>query len=333
MDYKQILKDLKNKVFHPVYFLCGAEPYYIDLISDYIENNVLSEAEKEFNQTVLYGKETDIVTIVSEAKRFPMMANHNVVIVKEAQHLSNDINNIQSYIENPSPTTILVFCYKYKTIDKRKTIGKLLQKKSVFLETKKLYDNQLPPWITDYVKGKGYNISQKAAILLADYLGADLTKIANEVNKLVININKGDTITDKHIEENIGISREFNNFELNNAIRDKNILKANQIINYFAQNPKQHSIHATFSVLYSFFTKILLYHYTPDKSKNNIASTLKVNPFFVNDYQKAAQNYSAKKVVKIVEYLHEYDLKSKGIENTSVPESELYKELIFKIMH
>ena len=333
MDYQNILTDLKNKVYHPVYFLTGEEPYYIDIITDYIENKVLDESEKDFNQTILYGKDTDVSTIISEAKRFPMMANNNVVIIKEAQHLAKELNKLETYLENPTPTTLLVFCYKYKKLDGRKAIGKLLKKKSVFLETKKLYDNQVPDWIASNLKSKNYSIDPQANILIAEFLGTDLSKIANELNKLVINVPEGSNITPEIVEQNIGISKDFNNFELNKALGTKNIVKANQIINHFAKNEKEHPLVVTLGVLYSFFSNILKYHYLKDKSRNNAAAVLRVNPFFVQDYQIAARNYSIKKAVKIIEYLRDYDLKSKGVNAASTTNGELLKELTFKILH
>lgn len=333
MKHNDILKDLKNKVYHPIYFLSGEEPFYIDLISNFIEKNVLDEAEKEFNQQIIYGKDTDISTVIGAAKRYPMMANHNVVIVKEAQHLVKQIDQLDSYLDNPTKSTILVFCYKYKTLDGRKGITKKLSKKSVFFESKPIYENQVPEWINSYLKEKNYTINPKASFLIAEFLGTDLSKVANELEKLTINIPEGTEITAEMVEKNIGISKDFNMFELNKAIGAKDILKANKIINHFAKNEKEHPIQATIAVLYMFFTAILKYHYTKDKSPRNIASALKVNPFFVKEYQLAAQNYNIKKAVKVIEYIRDYDLKSKGVNNVSSSSGELTKELVFKILH
>ena len=333
MEHQQILQDLKNKVYHPVYFLTGDEPYYIDIISSYIENHVLDENEKEFNQSVLYGRETDVATIVSEAKRYPMMSNHNVVIVKEAQHLSREIDKLESYLDQPLNTTILVFCYKYKALDGRKAITKKLKKQAVFLATKKLYDNQLPDWIMGYLKNKNYSIDPRAALLISDYVGNDLGKISNELEKLIINLPEGSQIDPTIVEENIGISKDYNNFELNKALAFKDVVKANQIVHFFAKNEKEHPMPVTIATLYLFFTNVLKYHYTKDKSRNNVAAQLRISPFFVQEYQKAAQNYPIRKAVKIIEYLRDYDLKSKGVNNTSTSSGELLKELIFKIVH
>ncbi|MCB0402230.1 MAG: DNA polymerase III subunit delta [Flavobacteriales bacterium] len=333
MDHNTILRDLKNKVYHPVYFLTGEEPYYIDAISDYIEDHVLDEAERDFNQTVLYGKETDVTTVISEAKRYPMMANHNVVIVKEAQHLSKDIEKLEAYLDNPTTSTILVLAYKYKKVDGRKSFGKKLKKQAVYLETKKLYDNQVPDWINKFLKDRNYTITPQASLMITEFVGTELSKIVNELNKLIINVPSGSTIDPKVVEENIGISKDFNNFELNKAIGTKDILKANQVILHFAKNEKEHPIVVTISMLYTFFTNVLKVHYTKDQSQNSLAAALGVHPFFVQDYKIAARNYPIKKAVKIIEYLRDYDLKSKGVNNASTTQGELLKELVFKILH
>ncbi len=355
-EVTQILTDLKRRVFKPIYFLSGEEAYYIDIVSDYIEKNVLDENEQEFNQTILYGKEADMNTIISAAKRFPMMSEYQVIIVKEAQNLkelgkssgssddddgessskkssSASSNVLTNYLQHPQASTILVFCYKYKTLDKRSSVYKSLQKNHVFLETKKLYDNQLPEWITTYVTDKKYKIGPKASFLLAEFLGNDLSKITNEIDKLIINIKDGDEITPELVQDNIGISKEFNVFELQDALAKKDVLKANRIINYFSANEKEHPSVMTLSSLYGYFSKILVYHFAPDKSKFAVAQTLGVNPFFVDGYVKAAQNYGTAKLKSIFGYLKEYDLKTKGVDNSGVKNGELMKELIFKILH
>lgn len=333
MDHKQILTDLKNKVYHPVYFLSGEEPYYIDIVADYIENNVLDNAEKEFNQTIVYGKDTDMITVISEAKRYPMMANHNVVIVKEAQHLEKEMDKLEAYLDQPTPSTILVFCYKYKTLDGRKGVTKKIKKQAVLLESKKLYDNQVPDWINGYLKSKKYTILPHASALIAEFLGTDLSKVSNELNKLILNVPAGTEITPELVEKNIGISKDYNSFELNKAIGTKDILKANKIVYHFAKSQKDNPLPMTIGILYNFFTNILNYHYAKDKSRNNIASLLRISPFFVQEYQVAANNYSIKKAVKVIEYLRDYDLKSKGVNNTSATPGDLLKELVFKIIH
>jgi len=332
MNFEQILNDLKNKIYYPVYFLAGEESYYIDEISDYIEDNVLTDVEKEFNQTVIYGRETDVQSIISDAKRYPMMANYQVVIVKEAQEIKN-IDELLPYSENPLDSTLLVINYKYKKIDKRKSFFKQVGKKGVLFESKKLYDNQIAGWINSYVRERGYDITPKASAMLTEFLGTDLSKVVNEITKLILNIQEKATINDELVERNIGISKDFNIFELQNAIGSKNILKANQIANYFAANPKENPLVKTTTILFGFFSKIMIYHQLKDKSRNSVASALSINPFFVKDYQVAAKNYSLQKLSRIISLLKEYDLKSKGVDNISTADGELLKELLFKILH
>ncbi len=352
-EVNEILLDLKRKIYKPIYFLCGDEAYYIDLISDYIENNVLEEADREFNQNIVYGKDADLVSILGLAKQFPMMSEYQVVIVKEAQNIkelnksagdevdtkvsktnaNSATQQFINYIANPQPTTILVFCFKYKSLDKRSAIAKVLNKHAVFLQTSKLYDSQVPDWISNYVKDKGYSINPKASFLLAEFLGNDLSKITNEINKLVINIPAGKEITPDLVQDNIGISKDFNVFELQDALAKKNILKANQIINYFSANEKEHPSVLIISSLYSYYAKILKYHFIPDKSKFAAAQALGVNPFFVDGYAKAAQNYNTNKLKLIFTYLKETDLKTKGVNNSGINNGQLLKELIFKILH
>jgi DNA polymerase III subunit delta len=332
MDYEDIIKKLSNKVYHPIYFLMGEEPYYIDLISDYIEQNILDSAEKEFNQSVIYGKDIDVAGIISCAKRFPMMANYQVVIVKEAQDIKK-IEELQIYIENPLKSTILVLCYKYGKIDKRKTFAKTLEKTAVLFESQKIYDNQVPAWIGSYLKKKNYTIQTKAASLLAEYLGTDLSRIVNEISKLIINIPAGTEITPEHIEQNIGISKDYNVFELTKALGQKDFLKTHRIILHFSQNERDYPITMVIAILYSFFVKLLLYHYVDDKSSNNVASVLSIKPFFVGDYSKAATKYSKARLIHIISLLRTYDLKSKGVDNISASGGELLKELTFKILN
>lgn len=349
-EVNQILLDLKRKIFKPVYFLCGEEAYYIDLISDYIEHNALDEADRSFNQTVVYGKDTDLTSILGLAKQFPMMSEYQVVIVKEAQNLkelnksaggdedgpkssSGGAAQLLHYVNAPQSSTILVFCYKYKSIDKRSALAKAIQKQAVFLETARLYDNQLPDWITSFVTEKGYKIGPKASFLMAEFLGNDLSKIVNEIDKLVINIPAGSEISAELVQDNIGISKDYNVFELQDALAKKDIVKANRIINYFAANEKEHPLVMTLSSLYGYFSKILKFHFLSDKSKFAAAQALGVNPFFVDGYAKAAANYSTGKLKNIFSYLKEYDLKSKGVDNSNVGHGELMKELIFKILH
>jgi DNA polymerase-3 subunit delta len=343
--FDNIIKDLKNKVYYPVYLLQGDEPYYIDAISDYIENNVLDEGEKEFNQTILYGKDVDLLTLISVAKRYPMMSNYQVVLIKEAQDIKNLIPKVKElakgekevpsplevYLQNPVPSTLLVLCHKYKKLDGRSKVAKMFDKVGVVFECKKLYADQLPPWIKNYCKSKKYRIDDKAAILLSEYLGNDLSRISNELDKLMINVPDTVEITTTHIEQYIGISKEFNVIELCEAIAKRDALKANRIVNYFTANPKSNPLVLTLGFMFPYFNKLIGYHALPDKSK--AASVLGVNPYFIKDTENAARSFTLAKLVAIIALLREADLKSKGVGSAGIPEGEILKELVFKIMH
>lgn len=333
VTYEEIVSDLKKRIFKPVYFLAGDEPYYIDLITDYIGEKVLSEEERAFNQVIIYGEDTTVNSIIETARRFPMMASHQVVIVKEAQALKK-IEDLMVYLDKPLLSTILVINYKYKVIDKRTKLYKALDTQCVYFETMRLRDYQVPPWIERFLMTKGIKIDPDASAMLTEFLGADLHKIVNELDKLLITIPAGKpVITSSLIEKNIGISKDYNNFELQKALGEKNIYKANMIIRYFANNPKDNPINLTMASLFSFFTKILTYHYLTDKSKNNIASVLKINPFFVKDYETSAMKYSASKTIQIISLLRTYDMKTKGFGDVSTDPGELLKELVYKILH
>jgi len=332
MSYEKIISDLKKKIYHPIYFLHGDEPYYIDLITDYISEHVLSESEKSFNQTVIYGKETSAEEVDNAARRYPMMANHQVIILKEAQHLKN-IDKLVYYAEKPLKSTILVINFKHKKPDKRKKFFKTLGKNAVIFESKKLYDNQVPAWIEKYLTDKNYNITTKASVLLTEFLGTELSKIKNELDKLMLVLPEGSKIDDAAIEKNIGISKDYNNFELQNALRDKDTVKAFRIAKHFASNPKNNPMILTINSLYYYFSKILTFHYLKDKSKNNAAAELKIHPFFVKDYQAAARKYPIAKAVRIISHLREYDMKAKGLGNVSTTHADLLKELLFKILY
>ncbi|WP_310560452.1 DNA polymerase III subunit delta [Flavobacterium sp.] len=329
----KIVNDIKAGKIKPIYFLMGEEAYYIDKLSDYIEQNVLTEDEKGFNQTVLYGRDVTIEDIVSTAKRYPMMAERQVVIVKEAQDLTKTIDKLESYAENPMLSTVLVFCYKYKTLDKRKKLSKLIAKSGVLFESKKLYENQIGDWIKRVLSGKSYSIEPKANAMLVEFLGTDLSKINNELEKLQIILPKGSTITPHHIEENIGFSKDFNIFELRKAIGDKNQLKAYTIADNFAQNPKDNPIIMTTSLVFSFFVQLLKYHGLKDKNPKNVAAVLGVNPFFLKDYDIALKNYPMRKVSQIVGSLRDIDVKSKGVGANALPQSDLLREMLFKIFN
>ncbi len=340
MTVETILSDIKKRAFKPIYFLHGEESYYIDYISDLLEKMVLTEAEKGFNQTILYGKEVDMLTIISTAKRYPMMSEYQLVIIKEAQNIkfgkgdSKDADPFANYVENPLKSTILVFCYKYGTLDKRLKIAKAIEKNGVLFESKKLYDNQVSEWAIQFVKEKGFQLDTKAGAMVAEYLGNDLSKVANELEKVMINMGNNITITMDDIHKNVGISKEYNPFEFNTAIGKRDILKANRIADYFAANKKENPLVLIIGQLNTYFSKIFTYYYLADKSKGNVASQLKINPFFVSEYEQAAKNYSFDKTCQVISLLREYDVKSKGVDSTgNTDEGELLKELVWKIIH
>ena len=328
----KIVNDIKSKNYKPIYFLCGEETYYIDRISDLIESSVLTEDEKSFNQVVLYGRDTTVEEIVSTAKRFPMMADYQVVIVKEAQNLSKTFDKFESYAVNPQLTTILVFAYRDKP-DGRKKIFKTIKDKGVWFESKKLYDNQVPDWIVKVLKGQNYGIEPKAAAMLAEFLGTDLAKINNELEKLKIVFPEGHIFTPKNIEENIGFSKDYNVFELKSALATRNQQKAYTIIHNFAANPKDNPIVVVSGQMFAFFAQLLQYHGLKDKSKFNAAKALGVNPFFMDEYATASKNYPMRKVSQIIEIIRDMDVKSKGVGSGSMKEDDMLKELVYKIFN
>lgn len=329
----KIINDIKAGNIKPIYFLMGEEPYYIDKLTEYIEQNVLQEHERDFNQTILYGRDVTIEDIVGNAKRYPMMAERQVVVVREAQELSKTIENLDSYVLNPQPTTVLVLAYKYKTLDKRKKLVKSLVKNGLVFESKKMYDNQVGTWVTRVLQGRGYTIEPKANAMLVEFLGNDLSRISNELTKLQIILPKGSQITANDIEVNIGFSKDFNVFELQNALGAKNQLKAYQIAQYFAENPKDNPMVVTTSLIFSFFIKVLKYHGLKDKNPKNVAQSLAINPFFLKDYDIALKNYPMKKVSNIVGTLRDIDVKSKGVGANALPTHDLLKEMLVKIFN
>jgi DNA polymerase-3 subunit delta len=338
MTATDIIKDLKKRVYKPLYLLHGDEDYFIDQVSDYIEANVLSDAEKGFNQTVLYGKDTDIMSVLNAARRYPMMADYQVIIIKEAQAMAwgkedtdkKGINPVQAYMEQPLSSTILVFCYKHGKFDKRKKVYKAIEKNGLVFESATLSESKVPAWAETYVAGKGYKINNRASAMLAEYLGNDLSKVANELDKLMLNIPAGQEIGLKDIEDNIGISKEYNVFELQTALARRDVLKANQIINYFEANPKTNPIVLVMGSLNNYFSKVLLYHYVKDKS--NAARDLGISPYQIGNYETAARVYNYNKAMYIIGLLREYDLKSKGMDSNA-SHGDLLKELVFKIIH
>ncbi|KAF2506835.1 DNA polymerase III subunit delta [Flavobacterium zhairuonense] len=329
----KIVNDIKAGNIKPIYFFMGEEPYYIDKLTEYIEENVLAEEEKGFNQTVLYGRDVSIEDIVSTAKRYPMMADRQVVIVKEAQDLSRNIDKLEAYANNPMETTVLVFCYKYKTLDKRKKVTKVLAQNGLVYESKKLYESQVGDWIKRILAGKKYTIDPKANAMLVEFLGTDLSKINNELEKLQIILPQGTMITAEHIEENIGFSKDYNVFELRKAIGERNQLKAYKIAENFAHNPKEYPLVMTTGLVFGFFVQLLKYHGLKDKNPKNVASVLGVNPFFLKEYDLAVKNYPMRKVSQIVGALRDIDVKSKGVGANALPQSDLLKEMLYKIFN
>ena len=333
MTYNNILNDLKNKKYKPVYLLMGDEPYFIDIITEFVLKNILNESEKAFNQSVFYGKDTEAATIINAAKRFPMMSEYQLIVVKEAQHIKN-IEDLHYYTDNPLKSTILVLCYKYKNLDKRKKLYKSIENAGIIFESKKLYEDKIPMWIDSYIVSKNYKIDPQAAVLLTEFLGSDLSKIAHEINKLILTLTDGEKkITALHIETNIGISKDFNNLELQKAIVTRDTLKAFRIVNYFDKNQNSNPFVLTITSLYFFFSKVLLLCFLKDKSNAGAAKALQINPFFVKEYKEAASVYPPSKLVNIISLLREYDLKAKGVGNISTGPGELLKELVSKIMN
>lgn len=331
-EVKQIVTDIREGTIKPIYFLMGDEPYFIDKLADFIGDTILTEEEKGFNQMILYGREVRLEEVLSVARRYPMMSERQVVIVREAQHLSRSIEELTSYAQQPQLSTVLVFCYKYKKLDKRKKLHAALRKHALVFESNKLYENQVSEWIRSLLKGQGYSISHKASMLLVEYLGTDLSRISNELDKLQLVVPKGSEIQADDIETHIGISKDYNNFELKKAIGERNVLKATRIITYFSENPKDNPFVVTVTLLHAFFSQLLQYHGLTDHSPKSVAGALHINPYFVSEYQTAARNYPMKKVSRIISELREMDLKGKGVGANNMSQADLLKELLVKIL-
>lgn len=329
--YQEILSQLQQKKYMPVYFLYGDEPFFIDKITDYISKNVLTDAEKGFNQSVFYGKDVQTSEILETAKRYPMMSEYQVVIIREAQDLKN-IDDLEGYMQAPVSSTILVLAFKYKKPDGRKKVVKLMKKNGTFLEAKPIYDNQMPKWISEYVHLNHRKISAKATMLISEYIGANLTLASNEIDKLFLTIREGEQIDDQAVNDGIGINKDYNNFELQKALGSRNFLRSMQIVDYFSFNSKAHPFVVTLSTLAKYFSNLMLLYFSPNASKNDAAKIMGVHPFFIDEYYSAKTNYSAQSIVKIIELLREYDLKSKGVGQAATPSGELLRELIFKIL-
>lgn len=334
ITHTDIVKELKEKKFKPIYYLMGEESYYIDRIADYMAETILTEEEKEFNQIILYASDTDLSTIINAAKRYPMMAEHQLIIVKEAQNLKN-LEELSYYLQKPQPSTILVFCHKNGTLDRRKKITLEIEKNGILYESKRIKETQLPAFILNYLKKKGVEIEPKACELIADSIGSDLNRISSELDKLFLSLTpKQKRVTSELVEKHIGISKDFNNFELRNALIEKDIFKANQIVKYFEENPKNNPIQMSLSLIFNFFSNLMLAYYAPEKSEQGIAAQLGLRaPWQSKEYLAAMRKYSAMKVMCIISDIRECDALSKGVNNPSTENGELLRELIFKILH
>lgn len=331
---EDILKELRAKQYRPIYYLMGEESYYINMIADYIASNVLSETEKEFNLTVLYGADVDVATIINASKRYPMMCEYQVIIVKEAQAIRN-MEELTFYLQKPLTSTILVVCHKHGTLDRRKKLAAEIEKKGVLFESKKIKEAQLSAFISSYMKRKGIDVDPKAIAMLSDFVGTDLSRLTGELEKLIITLPTNQKrITPEQIEKNIGISKDYNNFELRSALVEKDILKANKIIKYFEENPKTNPIQMTLSLLFSFYSNLMLAYYAPDKTEQGIAAMLGLKtPWQARDYMAAMRKYSGVKTMQIVSEIRYADAKSKGVNNPSVSDGDILRELVFNILH
>jgi DNA polymerase-3 subunit delta len=332
MDHKLLLKEIRNKKFEKIYFLHGEEPYFIDVLTKAIQDNALEESERDFNQSILYGKDAEVLSLISELKSYPMMAERRLVILKEAQYFKA-IEQLESYLENPANSTIFVICYKYKTFDARKKTLKNALKNGVVFKSEKVKDYQLAEWIQQYIKTTGYELTSKACMLLIESLGNDLGRIVKELEKLAVLIEKGTIINENHIEENIGISKDYNVFELTNAVANKDNLKALKIVDYFDHNPKAADLVFVISNLFKFFSQIMRIHFLPNKSREAVAKALGVHPFVAGELTNAKNKYDPRKIAANIALIHEYDLKSKGVGNTSTTQGELMREMVYQLIH
>ena len=330
-EVKNIIANIKKGIIAPIYFLMGEEPYFIDVVANYLEKHLLEEDQKGFDQLVLYGQDVTVPTIIDYARRFPMMAERQLIIIKEAQNLRASIEQLVPYVENPTASTVLVFCYKYEKLDARKKLLKSLGKNQdcVVMESKKLYENQvISSFLPDVIKKKHLSIQPKATQMLVDFLGNDLSRIENEVNKLALIVPANTEVTPDIIEENIGISKEFNNYELKSAFATNDKVKIARIIKHFAENPKDNPLSGTISTLYNYFEKLLLFHGLTDQSEKNVAAVLNEKPYFIKEFYSGAQHYPMKKVSAIMAGLREIDVKNKGVGVARSAPAELLKELM-----
>ena len=335
MTHTSIIADVRKGQIKPLYFLHGAETYFIDAIADVIEEKALAEHERAFNQTILYGKDTDHLQVLDAARRLPMMAERQLVILREAQEMRS-LSNLLAYAEKPVPTTVLVICYMHKSLNLNSKFGKALKANAVVFSAKKLYDNQVPDWISSYLKSKGLSAGPAASELLAEYLGTHLSKVANELDKLALNLPKGTEVTQQHIEDNIGISKDYNVFELQKALGLRDVMKANRIVNYFIANPKKNPIQVIIGSLYGYYSKLFKFHAVAREPEQTILSALGLrSSFFLREYRAAARNFPRSKTEAVIHLLAEYDLKSKGVgyNATGKPDGELLREMVWRILH
>ncbi|WP_026995362.1 DNA polymerase III subunit delta [Flectobacillus major] len=334
---QDVLKELKKKHFAPLYLLHGDEPFFIDKVTDFIEENALPVADRSFNQYILYGKDLTVPSLLSYAKRFPMMSERQLILVKEAQGIQGIEQKemqaaLEAYAKNPLPSTVLVLAFK-DSVDERRTWVKAFDQQGILMSSKKMYDNKIPDWIIDYCHESGVKISPKAVQMILENVGNDLKRIASEIDKIIINLKVNEEINASVVERFVGISKEYNYFEFQKSLIQKDVLKANQIVNFFASNPKDNPLAPIILLLFNFFSKVLLAYTTSDKSEKNLAAVLGVNPFFVKDYIQTLRHYSLPKVVQIIHEIKEIELQAKGIDSVSSPDSEKLKELTFKILH
>jgi DNA polymerase-3 subunit delta len=336
MTFEEIIRDIKARNFQPVYFLHGEEPYFIDQIEAAVDANALSDAEKGFNQSVLYGRDVDHLVLLDYLRRYPMMSERQVVILREAQEMKG-LTELASYVEQPMPTTVFVVCHKHKKVDLRTKLGKALQgKKTVLFESKKLYDNQVPDWIASWCKSRKLAVEPAAAALLAEYLGTDLAKISNELDKLALNLPAGTTVTPAHVQEYVGISKDYNVFELQKALAMRDVAKVARIREHFASNIRKNPLIVTISSLFAYFSKVYMLHSLKGSSDAEILKALELrSDWFLKEYRIAANNYTPAQTVRIISLLKEYDLRSKGVDTdtTNTGDEALMKELFWKILH
>lgn len=333
--FDEICRDILAKRFSPVYILMGDEPFFMDRITELLINHVLEESERDFNQIIMYGADTDAASVINAARRFPMMSKYQLVVVREAQQM-RDIEVLSAYVKNPLRSTVLVINYKYKTLDRRKTLAAATEKTGVLFESKKIPDYKMPGFITSFMQQRSIGIDGKAAQMLSDFLGNDLSRLSKELDKLALILpeNGPKRVTPELIEQNIGISKEYNNFELVKAIAERDVLKANRIIQYFEKNPKNHPIQMTLPVIFNYFSNLLICYYAKDRSESGLMAALGLRASFqVRDYLQGMRNYPAMKVFNLIGDIRTTDARSKGVGNSSASDAELLKELLYKILH